>query len=145
MTIDEFAAKKKKSKKTILKWIRDEYLPAASIANNYVPDSARVPYTKTRAKNANAIYCSIIKAANECMHVFPKLYGISQDEFDGYIRRLVETGLIETRISDGVTYYDATIKSMRISREFILEIIEASSRGIASGVTEACLAKTQGV
>ena len=43
-----------------------------------------------------------------------------------------------------ITYYDATIKAMYSSREFILAVIEASSKGIAGGVMEACLAQSQG-
>lgn len=145
MTIEDFAKSKKKSIKIVRNWIKKGYIPGASIEDNYVPNSARIPYTMARAKTANAIYCSIIKAANACLHVFPELYGIGRDEFDGYIRRLEEAGFIEARISDGITYYDATIKAMHSSREFILAVIEASSKGIAGGVTETCLAQLKGV
>lgn len=145
MTIRAFAHAMNKSVKTVQKWVQDGYIPGASIENDYIPDSARIPYTQARAKNANAIYCSIVKAANERMHVVPKLYGISQEEFDGYIRRLTEAGFVESRVADGVTYYDATLQVAHSSRAFILAVIEAGAKGLASGVTEACISRAQEV
>lgn len=145
MTIETFASKMSKSVKIVQKWIQNGYIPGASIKDNFVPDSARIPYTMARAKSADAIYCSIIKAANKRMHVMPELYGLGKDEFDGYIRRLEKAGFIELRVSDGITYYDATLDAMRYSREFILDAIEAVSRGITSGATEVWIAQAQEV
>jgi hypothetical protein len=145
LTIEAFAKQNNKSKKTVIEWIRKGYIPGANLENNNIPKSARVPYTSARAKNANAIYCSIIKAANQRKHVVPEIYGIGQDEFDGYIRRLKEAGFIELRVSDGITYYDATTNAMKCSRKFILDAIEAGTKGLASGVTEAYLSQKIGV
>ena len=141
MTIKEFAEKKKCKESTVKKWIHLGYIPGANIDTDFIPDSARVPYTKTRAKTAKAIYSSIIKASANFMHVVHSLYGISPDEFDGYIRRLEQEGLIERRVTDNVTYYDATIKATRSSHKLVLDIIERGSKGIASAVTEAVLEK----
>lgn len=141
MTIKEFAKRYNVKERIARKWIRCGYIPEANIENDYIPDSARVPYTKARAKTADAIYVSIVKASRNRMHVVPQIYGLTQAEFDGYIRRLEDAGLIVLRVTDNVTYYDATINAINFSRKFILEAIEACSKGLAGGVTEACLEK----
>ena len=105
MTISDFATEVKTSKETVIKWINNGYIPGASVENNYVPDSARKPYTKARAKNSDAVYCSIVKACMNFCHVVPALYNMRDDEFNGYIDRLIAAGYISTRVADGVTYY----------------------------------------
>mgnify|MGYP000769810710 CR=1 FL=1 len=89
MTISDFATEVKTSEKTVIKWINNGYIPGASVENNYVPDSARKPYTKARAKNSDAVYCSIVKACMNFCHVVPALYNMRDDEFNGYIDRLI--------------------------------------------------------
>ncbi len=64
-----------------------------------------------------------------------------QDEFNGYIERLVKAGCIEKRVSDGVTYYDATIQSKDINTAFILKALKAISQGVSEGATTAILNK----
>lgn len=60
MTISDFATEVKTSEKTVIKWINNGYIPGASVENNYVPDSARKPYTKARAKEPlNNSLCSV--------------------------------------------------------------------------------------
>ena len=60
MTIKEFMNNNGlKNRSTVEKWINDELIPNASIENDYIPNSARVPYTKARAKKAESIYRSI--------------------------------------------------------------------------------------
>lgn len=61
MTIDEYAQKYSvKKKETVIKWILDGLVPGADLATNYIPDSARQPYTNARAKSADSIYYSIV-------------------------------------------------------------------------------------
>ena len=140
MTINQFAEIHNKRRRLVLDWISKGFIPGASVDRDYVPDSARVPYTKARAKNAKKIYCSIVKSSIQQQHVLPQLYGICQEEFDDYIRRLERAGLIEIRITDGVTYYDATIAATQYSEKFVIELVRACAQGIAQGVTEGMLA-----
>lgn len=136
MTIDEYAQKYSvKKKETVIKWILDGLVPGADLATNYIPDSARQPYTNARAKSADSIYYSIVKATKNLYHVTAKIYNLYDDEFNGYINRLVEAGLIIIRVTDGVTYYDSPIPSKNCNKKFIIDAIEASARGIAQGVT----------
>ena len=137
MDIDAFASKNKRRRKTVVKWINCGLIPKAELEKNYVPDSAREPYTKARAKNSNAIYVSMVKASVGRKHILPVIYGLCQDEFEGYVDRLIRAGFIERRISDGITYYDATIKVKDINRKQILSAVADISRGIAEGITTA--------
>ena len=138
MTIDEYAKKYNiRKKKKINEWISKKLIPGASLGEDYIPDSARLLYTKARAKNARAIYCSIVKATENMCHVTPNLYGICADEFNGYIDRFVEAKLIVIRITEGITYYDFPIQNKEYNKKFIINAIEASTRAIAQGITTA--------
>ncbi len=140
MTIDRFMNNYGiKNKKTVIKWVIDGLIPGADLMNNYVPDSARPPYTKARAKNSDAVYVSIVRAAYNRRHVMPQLYNMCDDEFNGYIARLEQAGLIVSRVSDGITYYDATIGATDINKRFILQVIETVTRATAEGVANAAL------
>lgn len=136
MTIEEFVSINKVGKNTVVGWIKKGLIPGANIDNNYVPDSVRKPYTKARAKTSDAIYSSIVKASKNRCHVLPKLYGICPDEFNHYIQVLEKEGYIESRISDGITYYDATLKSCALTDrqvnnigKFLSIVVEATAYG----------------
>lgn len=81
----------------------------------------------------------MIIAAQQRKHILPKLYKITEDEFNGYINILVTGGYLVRRESDGVEYYDATIESSILKTKGLSEIIEAASRGISEGMTNAFL------
>lgn len=135
MTIVQFAEIKNKKIKTVLKWIYDGFLPNASVDNDYVPDSAREPYF-SRAKESSSIYYSIVYASSHLKHVSNKTYGLTIQEFNSYIDRLIAAGLIEKRIEDGVTYYDATPKVADKKKRFILDAIAAGTYGITKALKE---------
>lgn len=140
MTIDEFVERNRiKNKKTVCNWIKKGYIPGSDEKLNFIPDSARMPYIEARAKKAEAIYNSIVKAACKRKHVFPELYGICDEEFQGYIDELAKAGLIKTRITDGITYYDATLKVVNNDNKFVLEIIKMLSEGATKGIMEVTL------
>lgn len=141
MTIELFALKNNIKRETVEKWIRSGLIPKANIEKDYVPDSARQPYTKARAKNTNAIYVSMVKAAYYRRHILPVLYQMCDDEFNGYVERLVRAGCLEKRISDGITYYDATIKADEINHKFILNALKVISKGVSEGAAVAVLKK----
>ena len=130
-----------KRKKTVIKWISKDLIPGADLTADYVPDSARPPYTKARAKDADSIYCSIVAASYNRYHVLPKIYKICDDEFNGYINRLVEANLISIRVTDNITYYDTPLTAKKCRRKFILEAIEACSKGLSEGIATAVLKK----
>lgn len=141
MTIDAYMSRYHiKRKETVIKWILNGYIPNANLGADYIPNSARMPYTSARAKNAKAIYKSIIDATMQLKHVVPELYNnITGEEFDGYIRRLAESGYIEIRTEDGVCYYDATLKTANFNLKDIIQFTRAVSAGVAEGVTTAAL------
>lgn len=141
MKIDTFALQNKVKRKTVEKWIKDDLIPKADLEKDYIPESARLPYTKARAKNAKSIYVSMVKAAYSRKHILPVLYKICDDEFNGYIERLVDAGCIVKRISDDITYYDATLQANEINQKFILNAIETISKGVSEGVTTAVINK----
>lgn len=142
MTIDKFMNNYDiKKKETVIKWIIEELIPGADLTNNYVPDSARPPYTKARAKNATSIYCSIVKASYNRRHVLPKIYKICEDEFNGYIYRLVEAKLITIRVTDNITYYDCLLPNKYCNKKFILQVLESCAKGMAQGTVTAVLEK----
>ena len=144
MTIDQFAQNIGKKRKTVEKWIREELIPNAILENDYVPDSARQPYTKARAKSAKAIYISMVDASSKRQHIMPKLYKLCEDEFEAYANKLIEAGFLERRISDDVTYYDATIEADSINKKNILDTIKAVTYGVAEGVASAILNQNGG-
>lgn len=140
MTIEEYTIKYRvKKKETVINWILEGYVPGSDLATNYIPNSARQPYTKARARNANSIYYSIVKATKNLYHVTAEIYKLCEDEFNGYINRLVEANLIVVRVTDGVTYYDSPVPDKNCNQKFILAAIEAGARGVAQGVTAALI------
>lgn len=58
MKIDTFALQNKVKRKTVEKWIKDDLIPKADLEKDYIPESARLPYTKARAKMQN-LYMSV--------------------------------------------------------------------------------------
>ena len=143
MTVDAFRERCGASAKTVKAWIENGYVPGANWDDDYVPDSARPPFTEARAKSkcSNSVFASIVKATLKRKHVFPELYGMCQEEFDGYINQLVEAGLIIIRITDDITYYDPTLQAEQRGKsgikEMIKECVEAASKGVASACLEA--------
>ncbi len=142
MTIKEFAKEKNKKEKLVVSWIRKDLIPRASVDNNFIPASARIPYTKARAKTAKGRYISMVKATERFYHIIPKLYGICKDEFDAYIQRLVDAGLIVRRLTDGIEYYDRVFDS-NSKKSFIVKAIEVASRGVTEGITNAIIKNTK--
>lgn len=137
MTIEKFMQNNKiKKKETVIKWIIEDLIPGARLMDNYIPDSARVPYTRARARNVQGIYVSIFNACNKQKHVLPQLYGICSEEFEHYIVQMEKAGLIERRVTDGITYYDVRIFAEKPSRKFVLDAIRMASQGATNAFLE---------
>ena len=139
MTIQEFSDRNWKQISTVKKWIKKGWIPGASIEKNYVPDSARVPYTAARAKKPKAVYASMVKACLAQQHIMPELYHISQEEFDGYVCELVNKGLLRKRITDGIIYYDATLLAENTQLSTIERIINGITKAVVEGGVTAML------
>lgn len=149
MTLNEFAENNDVSAKTVNEWLNKDYIPGSYFNNEnnewVIPNSARPPYTKARAKAKQSIYQSIVKAAVKRNHVFPKLYKITQSEFDSYIEILVNANYIKLRVEDGLTYYDETLNSMEFlssNLKRISELISTQTEAITKAVTLAMLDKS---
>ncbi|CAM2903728.1 hypothetical protein [Erysipelothrix tonsillarum] len=103
-----------KQEQTALNWIEENLIPGAyydaSSQEWKVPDAARPPYTKARAKNSSAIYVSIVKGCINRYHVLPKLYNLSQQEFDVYIQQLIKANLITVVYHQDIPYYYANLE-----------------------------------
>ena len=114
MNIEEFANSCNTSIKTAKKWIDSGYiLSAVKKGNDYfILDSARQPYTKTRAKTGSAIIKSILTACDKRYWIGNALYGITEKEFQSYIEQLEKEGYIIPLILDGVKYYNITTKGI---------------------------------
>lgn len=141
-----------KHKALVIGWIEQGLIPGAvQHSETYewiIPDPARPPYTKARAKNTNAIYKSIVKACIQRKHVMPVLYNISKTEFQTYIEQLDKAEIIEIAKENGISYYYATptseafLKSnnpAKFIETSISKIVEAASKGATSALIQSFL------
>lgn len=115
MTIKEFAEKCNVTEKTVKSWIENGYVPASppdESGERFIAEYIRAPYTEAKAKKQDAIYKSILNGLNMRKNVFPKLYGISEEDFESIIQDLKNGGLINEKCIDGYTYYDITLKGI---------------------------------
>ena len=135
---------------TFAEWVSKGFIPGATPTEDgndwYIPDRAWPPYTKTRAKNENAIYTSIVQGCLFRKHPVAAIYKCSQQEFDTYISALSEIGLINIVVDGGISYYYATPKSeeyaKRSKRElekFIKSYLSTFVEASAKRVTEAVI------
>lgn len=136
MNIEEFINRQESviTKRTVLKWLEKGYIPGAKkdlkTQEWILPNSARIPYTRARAKNTKALRKSILKACMERKHVFYKLYkNVTEEEFKYKIQELKDEGLIVVRIEDGIEYYDSTNKLDKESKISISNNIENFNLG----------------
>ncbi len=115
MTIKEFAENCNVTEKTVKSWIENGYITASppnESGERFIAEYMRAPYTEAKAKKQDAIYKSILNGLNMRKNVFPKLYGISKEDFESIIRDLQNNGLINEKCIDGYTYYDITFKGI---------------------------------
>lgn len=151
MTIEDFRNKfNLKNEKKILNWIDKGYIPGvkrdAETNEFIIPELAHPPYTEARAKNANSIYQSIVKACINRKGVCAKLYKLDETEFQIYISQLSEAGYIHIETRANIQYYFATEKSYEFlnnskSQKLLKECLEIITENTAKGITAACLEK----
>ena len=114
MTIQEFAVKCGTKEATVVNWLEKGYVPGAAKVDGAfrIPQSARKPYTKNRAKKGSAILKSIVRACDLRLGICAAVYKIPEAEFSGYIETLVHSQLISAYQDDGITYYNVTDKGV---------------------------------
>lgn len=149
MDIDAFKAKCGiSSNRYIEDWLEKGLIPGVrsgpSLEDFCFPNSARRPY-RYRGKikpitNASSIRVHIVNACIRREHITKEMCFITQNEFNDMIKDLVKCGLITVRKEDNITYYDSTSKSdlyegkkLSIIRKFVLDALEAMSKGISEG------------
>ena len=97
MTFQEFMEKYNlKNSATVKGWIDKGYIPGASFENNFIPDEAKPPYTKSHPKKPGSIYISIVRALIYGYRPIPQCYKtITEKEFyDVYMASLIAGGLV---------------------------------------------------
>lgn len=135
---------------TFDEWIRKGFLPGVTPTEDgtdwYIPDRTWPPYTKARAKTADAIYTSIVQGCLLRKRPVATIYKCSQQEFDTYISALEEVGLISVVVDGGISYYYATPKSEEYAKrskkeleKFIKSCLSTIVEAGAKGVTEAVI------
>lgn len=114
MTVQEFAIKCGTKEATVVNWLEKGYVPGTTKVDEAfrIPQSARKPYTKNRAKTGCAILKSIVQACDLRLGICAAVYKIPEAEFSGYIDALVRSQLISEYQDDGITYYNVTDKGV---------------------------------
>ena len=118
MRIEDFATKYKKDIRLVKDWINKGFIPGASLENNYIPDSARIPDTKIRARKGESILKAILKACNNQYGISPAIFKLSQEHFDALLANLEKEGMLFSFESDGIRYYDITFKGLESLKKY---------------------------
>lgn len=140
MNIEEFARKLDKNTDTVRNWVDHHYIPGVRTdeeGNYIIPNSARKPYTETRARNKAAIYKSMVKACDKGCGITAELYKISDAEFQSYIQQLLDLQYICSYVEDGVTYYNITPTGAEWMNAGYKETVSAIASGVVSAAVSA--------
>ena len=141
-----------KNIKTVKGWLENGFIIGAIKDENGVwniPDLARPPYTKARAKNTISIYSSIVEACIHRKSVCAKLYKINENEFKEYILNLQKEGFISIKVVDDIEYYFATTKSeMYLNnkeglKKHLKSIYQTTLEAVVQGVTKTVIEHVQ--
>lgn len=138
----------------IEKWLENDLIPGVTGKENietaFFPESARRPYADkwlTANTDANKIRAHVVKAAIQRRHISARQCFMSDMEFSNMIKELVDADLIRIRVEDEIEYYDSTLKSKELEdihldvvRKFVLDAIEAATKGAASAAIEKLIA-----
>lgn len=146
MSLEEFMKKYNlKSRYKVISWLENDLIPGSYRNNDgewELSSLARPPYTQARAKNANSIYVSIVRACIKQRGVCAKLYNLTEEEFGVYITNLIQEGLITSKTDGNAVFYFATTKSNNYIndtnglRKCIRELIEPIAYGVSKAAIE---------
>ena len=134
-----------KNSATVRTWIESGFIPGADYEADFVPDEARPPYVRARAKKPGAIYVSIVRALINGFRPIPDRYPtITKEEFyDVYMASLISSGIAIAKKDDslGITNYYPSEKAMKYvlenDKELLSQIktsLETVGKVIGSGV-----------
>lgn len=120
MNIKEVASKFNVAESTVEGWCTKRLIRGVkqdSMGDFVIPESVKRPYTKNRSKG-DAVYTSIVKGTLKGLDVTASLYGLSDAEFEKYIRQLTDAKVIDSYIDElsGVEYLCRTLKSSEFSK-----------------------------
>ena len=140
MTFQEFMEKYNlKNSATVKGWIDKGYIPGASFENNFIPDEARPPYTKSRSKKPGSIYVSIVRALINGYRPIPQCYKtITEKEFyDVYMASLIAGGLViavEDTSLHIVNYYpsEKALEYVQKNDKELLSVLKSILGGIGA-------------
>ena len=140
MTFQEFMEKYNlKNSATVKGWIDKGYIPGASFENNFIPDEARPPYTKSRSKKPGSIYVSIVRALINGYRPIPQCYKtITEKEFyDVYIASLIAGGLViavEDTSHNIINYYpsEKALEYVQKNDKELLSLLKSVLSGIGA-------------
>lgn len=140
MTFLEFMEKYNlKNAATVKGWIDKEYIPGANFDNNFIPDEAKPPYTKSRSKKPGSIYVSIVRALISGYRPIPQCYKtITEKEFyDVYMASLISGGLViavEDTSLNIVNYYpsEKALEYVQKNDKELLSIVKSILDGIGA-------------
>ena len=134
MTFQKFMEKYNlKNSATVKGWIDKGYIPGASFENNFIPDEARPPYTKSRSKKPGSIYVSIVRALINGYRPIPQCYRtITEKEFyDVYMASLIAGGLViavEDTSHNIINYYpsEKALEYVQKNDKELLSLLKSS-------------------
>ena len=140
MTFQEFMEKYNlKNSSTVKGWIDKGYIPGASFENNFIPDEARPPYTKSRSKKPGSIYVSIVRALINGYRPIPQCYKtITEKEFyDVYMASLIAGGLViavEDTSHNIINYYpsEKALEYVQKNDKELLSLLKSIHGGIGA-------------
>ena len=140
MTFQKFLEKYNlKNSATVKGWIDKGYIPGASFENNFIPDEARPPYTKSRSKKPGSIYVSIVRALINGYRPIPQCYKtITEKEFyDVYMASLIAGGLViavEDTSLNIINYYpsEKALEYVQKNDKELLSLLKSILGGIGA-------------
>jgi hypothetical protein len=140
MTFQKFMEKYNlKNSATVKGWIDKGYIPGASFENNFIPDEARPPYTKSRSKKPGSIYVSIVRALINGYRPIPQCYKtITEKEFyDVYMASLIAGGLViavEDTSFNIINYYpsEKALEYVQKNDKELLSLLKSILGGIGA-------------
>ena len=140
MTFQEFMEKYNlKNSATVKGWIDKGYIPGASFENNFIPDEARPPYTKSRSKKPGSIYVSIVRALINGYRPIPQCYKtLTEKEFyDVYMASLIAGGLViavEDTSHNIINYYpsEKALEYVQKNDKELLSVLKSILGGIGA-------------
>ena len=140
MTFQEFMEKYNlKNSATVKGRIDKGYIPGASFENNFIPDEAKPPYTKSHPKKPGSIYISIVRALIYGYRPIPQCYKtITEKEFyDVYMASLIAGGLViavEDTSLNIINYYpsEKALEYVQKNDKELLSLLKSILGGIGA-------------